>query len=210
MPTTAKPRVSVILVNPEIPPNTGNIARMCGATSTPLHLVHPLGFSTDDRTLKRAGLDYWSEVEVHHHQSFEEAAAAAGSGPLILFSARSGRPYTHAPYLPGARLCFGQETKGLPRELLEKHSDSVFRIPIWGKVRSLNLSTAAGITVYEAYRQLGALEEEPFIRAGSLPGKLYAPEAASGKKHPCADCFSCQQCSDERCRMCGGGVTPLP
>lgn len=148
--------LQVILVNPEIPPNTGNIARLCAATRTPLHLVHPLGFSTDDRYLKRAGLDYWPHVRVSHHPSLEAALAASGSGPVCYFSARAGRPHDQAPYLPGTRLVFGPETRGLPPGLLAAHPDACFRIPIWGQVRSINLSTAVGIVVYEGYRQLGA------------------------------------------------------
>lgn len=198
------PKIRVILVNPEIPPNTGNIARMCGATGTPLHLVHPLGFSTSDKALRRAGLDYWSEVEVSHHRSFGEAVASTGDGPLILFSARAEKSYLEAPYAPGARLVFGPETKGLPAEILEAHPGCAYRIPIWGKVRSLNLSTAAGIAVYEAYRQLGALEEPAasFREAKGLPGKIFEPPGCAEKKHPCPDCYSCQWCADERCRKC--------
>lgn len=146
----------VILVNPEIPPNTGNVARLCAATGTPLHLVYPLGFSTDDRYLKRAGLDYWAQVDVRYHPGLAEALDASGDGPVFYYSARSGRPYDQAPYCPGARLVFGPETRGLPPELLAAHPEQCYRIPIWSAVRSLNLSTAVGITVYEGYRQLGA------------------------------------------------------
>jgi tRNA (cytidine/uridine-2'-O-)-methyltransferase len=214
--------VHVILVNPEIPPNTGNVARMCGATGTPLHLVHPLGFRTDDKTLRRAGLDYWKDVEVHHHEDFAGALAGSGSGPVLLFSARAEKLYTEAPFAPGARLVFGRETSGLPPEILAAYPQSVYRIPIWGPVRSLNLSTAAGIVVYEAYRRLGAFpwgeerEEDPavclkdtggrgaFHEAGSLPGQIYVPPCGGEKKHPCADCFSCGWCSDARCASCRG------
>jgi len=146
----------VVLVEPEIPPNTGNIARLCAATRTHLHLVHPLGFSTDDRHLKRAGLDYWPHVSVQEHPDLEAALAASGSGPVFYFSARADRPYDRAPFAPGCRLVFGPETRGLPSDLLGRNPDQVFRIPIWGPVRSLNLSTAVGIVVYEAYRRLGA------------------------------------------------------
>ena len=149
-------RLHVILVNPEIPPNTGNVARLCGATQSALHLVHPLGFRTDDRTLKRAGLDYWEHIEVHHHDDLTAALAASGSGEVLYFSARSERPYTEAPFGPGARLVFGPETRGLSPELIEANPERSFRIPIWGQVRSLNLSTAVGIVVYEGYRRLGA------------------------------------------------------
>ncbi len=150
------PTLHVILVNPEIPPNTGNVARLCAATGSALHLVHPLGFSTDDRYLKRAGLDYWEHVAVHHHESLERALAASGDGPAFYYSARVATPYDRAPYAPGARLVFGPETRGLPPELLAAHPEACYRIPIWGQVRSINLSTAVGVVVYEGYRQLGA------------------------------------------------------
>jgi tRNA (cytidine/uridine-2'-O-)-methyltransferase len=150
----------VILVNPEIPPNTGNVARLCAATRTALHLVHPLGFSTDDRYLKRAGLDYWEHVRVHHQESLGHALAASGAGPVFYYSARAQRPYDQAPYAPGSRLVFGPETRGLPPDLLAAHAASTYRLPIWGQVRSINLSTAVGVVVYEAYRQLGVWGEE--------------------------------------------------
>jgi len=146
----------VILVTPEIPPNTGNVARLCGATGSVLHLVHPLGFSVDDRQLKRAGLDYWDAIDVRHHQGLGEALAASGDGAVFYLSARAERPYTEAPYSDGARLVFGPETRGLPPELLTANSDRAFRIPIWGRVRSLNLSAAVAVVVYEGYRRLGA------------------------------------------------------
>ena len=149
-------RLQVVLVNPEIPPNTGNIARLCAATRSPLHLVHPLGFSTDDHHLKRAGLDYWPHVEVHQHDSLAAALRDSGDGPVFYYSARVGRPYDAAPYAPGARLVFGPETKGLPMNLLDANRAACFRVPIWGRVRSLNLSTTVGIVVYEGYRRLGA------------------------------------------------------
>ncbi len=153
---SARPRVHVVLVHPEIPPNTGNVARLCAATRTPLHLVHPLGFRTDDRALRRAGLDYWHHVEVHHHPSLDAALKASGSGPVLLFSARARIPHDRAPYAPGCRLVFGSETRGLPPEVLARFPGAAYRIPMWGAVRSLNLATAVGIVVYEAYRRLGA------------------------------------------------------
>ncbi len=154
-----RPVLHVVLVEPEIPPNTGNVARLCAATRSPLHLVHPLGFRTDDRALRRAGLDYWPHVEVHHHPDLDAALAATGPGPVLLFSARAAEPYDRAPYAPGARLVFGPETRGLPREVLERFP--AYRVPLWGPVRSLNLATTVGIVVYEAYRRLGAWEAGP-------------------------------------------------
>ncbi len=202
--------VHVILVNPEIPPNTGNIARLCGATRTPLHLVHPLGFSTDAKALRRAGLDYWKHVDVRHHGSFDQALADSGEGPVLLFSARAERSYLNAPYAPGARLVFGPETKGLPREILDRFPESTFKIPIWGPVRSLNLSKEVGIVVYEAYRRLGVpeTEEKRFRDAGVLPGRIFTPAPEKAKKHDCPDCWSCQWCSDGRCSVCRGCGEP--
>lgn len=210
-------QLHVILVQPEIPPNTGNVARLCGATRTPLHLVHPLGFATDDKALRRAGLDYWKDVDVHHHADFPAALAGSGDGPVLLFSARAERLYTEAPFAPGARLVFGRETAGLPKEILDAYPASTYRIPIWGPVRSLNLSTAVGVVVYEAYRRLGAFPAPraaqataPRVEAGlgafrpatGLPGRIYVPPGAGEKKHPCGDCFSCGWCSDTRCAAC--------
>ena len=151
----SQPHLNIVLVHPEIPPNTGNVARLCGATQTTLHLVHPLGFKVDDKHLKRAGLDYWEEVEIMHHKSLDAFLAYSKGKRLLLFSARGKSPYTEAPYSDGAFLLFGSETKGLPRQLLENMKNSTYYIPIWGKVRSLNLSTSVGIVTYEAYRVLG-------------------------------------------------------
>jgi len=148
-------QINVVLVEPEIPPNTGNIARLCAATHSPLHLVHPLGFKTDDKSLKRAGLDYWKWVTVHHHKNLDEFfAAIEPQAELILFSKKAKKLYTHAPYVNGCYLLFGKETQGLPEQILKTYSDRCFKMPIWGNVRSLNLSTAVGIAVYEGYRQI--------------------------------------------------------
>ncbi len=152
--TGSPPGIHVVLVEPEIPPNTGNVARLCAATCSTLHLVHPLGFRTDDRSLKRAGLDYWEHVEVVHHGDLKAFLEHARGGTLLLFSTRGERPYTTAPYSPGCYLLFGRETAGLPAWLLERNRERTFSIPIWGRVRSLNLSTAVGVVTYEAYRRL--------------------------------------------------------
>lgn len=151
----------IVLVEPEIPPNTGNIARLCGATGTVLHLVGRLGFSTDDRQLKRAGLDYWSEVEIHYWDSLDELRRAYPGSRMVYTSARGGHTHTAFSYRPGDMLVFGRETCGLPAELLDANRESTVRIPILGKVRSLNLSTAAGIVLYEALRQTGRLDTDP-------------------------------------------------
>jgi tRNA (cytidine/uridine-2'-O-)-methyltransferase len=147
----------IVLVEPEIPPNTGNIARLCGATCTVLHLVGKLGFSTDDRALKRAGLDYWQEVEVHYWQDLEALKAAYPGGRFIYTSKKVPKSYVEIEFMAGDFIVFGKETKGLPDDLIEANPETCVRIPIFGKVRSLNLSSAAGIVLYEALRQTGRL-----------------------------------------------------
>ncbi len=150
----------LVLYQPEIPPNTGNVARLCAALGTPLHLIEPLGFKIDDRHLKRAGLDYWPFVDlsVHPHwAAFEEAVSAAPQTRIVLTSARAGTPVHRFAFRPGDAIVLGQETRGLPEFLLERYPDHV-RIPIaCAGVRSLNMSTAAGILLFEALRQTGAL-----------------------------------------------------
>jgi len=143
----------IVLVEPEIPANTGNIARTCAATGAHLHLVHPLGFRTDDRTLKRAGLDYWYAVHVEHHDSFGEVQAKYPEGRYFYASTRAKRRYSDIGFRDGDFLVFGKETKGLPRELLDANPDACIRIPMTDKVRSLNLSNSAAIVLFEALRQ---------------------------------------------------------
>ena len=146
----------VVLFQPEIPPNTGSIARLCAATQTPLHLIAPLGFKIDDKHLKRAGLDYWPYVDVRLHDSWEDFLRKHGAANLLFFSKKAVQSYTQARYQEEDFLVFGPETKGLPQELLEAHSDRAFRIPMMtDAVRSLNLSNAVSIVLYEALRQLG-------------------------------------------------------
>ena len=145
----------VVLVEPQIPPNTGNVARLCAATGCALHLVAPLGFSIDDRELKRAGLDYWDDVALVLHDSLE-AFLAAFAAPLWLLSTRATRNFAEAPFAPGDALVFGKETAGLPAALLEARPESALRVPMRvGTVRSLNLATAAGIVTYAALARLG-------------------------------------------------------
>lgn len=148
----------IVLVEPEIPPNTGNIARLCGATGTVLHLVGKLGFSTDDRQLKRAGLDYWSAVEIHYWPDLPALQAAYPSARFIYTSKKAVRTHVAIRYDAGDFLVFGKETKGLPDSLIDANPETSVRIPMSGPVRSLNLSTAAGIVLYEALRQTGQLE----------------------------------------------------
>jgi tRNA (cytidine/uridine-2'-O-)-methyltransferase len=145
----------IVLVEPEIPPNTGSIARLCAATETPLHLVGRLGFTIDDRHLRRAGLDYWPWVPLHRHVDWA-AFAAAVPGRRLAFSARATRPYTAIRFAPDDVLVFGGETKGLAPEVIEELEPEVYRIPITSPhVRSLNLANAVSIVLYEALRQLG-------------------------------------------------------
>lgn len=153
----AKP-FHIVLVEPEIPPNTGNIARLCGATGTKLHLVGKLGFSTEDRYLKRAGLDYWSEVEIDYWPDLASLQKANPEARFVYTSKKAPGSYLKFEFLQGDFIVFGKETKGLPDELIEANPETSVRIPIPGKVRSLNLSTAAGIVLYEALRQSGALD----------------------------------------------------
>jgi tRNA (cytidine/uridine-2'-O-)-methyltransferase len=144
----------VALLEPEIPPNTGNVARLCAATSTPLHLIGRLGFRLDSRSLRRAGLDYWPHVTIHRHATIEDFEGALVGSRVICFSARAPILYTSFSYEEGDCLLFGGETNGLPETLLQRHRDRAVCIPIpSGKVRSLNLATAVGIALYEALRQ---------------------------------------------------------
>lgn len=144
----------VALWEPEIPPNTGNVARLCAATGTTLHLIGRLGFRLDDRSLRRAGLDYWPAVELHRHARIEDFEATF-PGRIFCFSAHATEPYTTAAFQPGDALVFGGESRGLPAGVLERHRERALLIPMpAGNVRSLNLATAVGIALYEALRQL--------------------------------------------------------
>ena len=145
----------VALVEPEIPPNTGNIARLCAATRTPLHIVGVTGFRMDDRTLKRAGLDYWSEVELHRHIDLDALIDSLPGSRILYFSTKVRREYTDWVYGDGDCMVFGPETRGLPESVLKANVDRCLTIPMLNKnVRSLNLSTSVGIALYEAIRQL--------------------------------------------------------
>lgn len=149
----------IVLVEPEIPPNTGNIARLCGATETVLHLVGKLGFSIDDKHLKRAGLDYWDAVDVRRWQSLQELQRHFPEGRFWYTSKKAAKCHVQASFLPGDFLVFGKETLGLCEELLQANPEQSLRIPIINPVvRSLNLSTAAGIVLYEALRQTDQLD----------------------------------------------------
>jgi tRNA (cytidine/uridine-2'-O-)-methyltransferase len=150
--------LEVVLVAPEIPPNTGSIARLCAATHIRLHLIRPLGFSLEDRYLKRAGLDYWPYVDVVVHDDWAHFELAHAGAHMYFFSARAARSYVTARYVSGDILVFGCETKGLPKAILDAHRDDTYVIPIFSRdVRSLNLSNAVSIVVYEALRQMNRL-----------------------------------------------------
>lgn len=156
----------VVLVEPEIPPNTGNVGRLCAATGCTLHLVGRLGFRIDDHAVRRAGLDYWHLVTLETHLDFAhflhgfEAATPPGADPgrLHFFTAHAARSYVDAGFRPGDALVFGKESVGLPDDLLAQHADRAVGIPTLGAVRSLNLANAASIALFEALRQSGALE----------------------------------------------------
>ena len=164
MPVTTKLRCPppdnpfhVVLVEPEIPPNTGSIARTCAATGCPLHLIEPLGFRIDDRSLRRAGIDYWHLVDLRVHPSLDDFHTLYPSKRMHYLSSESERSYLDATFQPGDALVFGRESVGLPRELLEQNSSRVWGIPISGSIRSLNLSNSVAIVLFEALRSCGAL-----------------------------------------------------
>ncbi len=144
---------NIVLVEPEIPPNTGNVGRLCLATRSTLHLVGPLGFATDDRTLKRAGLDYWAEVDVRYWASLGELQAAQDADARYFYlTTKTARPYHDVQFQSGDFLVFGRETKGLPEPLLRENTNRLLTIPMHG-TRSLNLATAVAIVLFEAVRQ---------------------------------------------------------
>ena len=145
----------VVLVEPEIPQNAGNIARTCAVTGCVLHLVRPLGFDLSDKYLKRAGLDYWQQAEVRVHESLPALFTQMGEAPCLFFTTKAERTYTEAEYPAGAWLFFGKETAGLDEELLLLHRKDCVRIPMCGESRSLNLSNAVAVAVYEGLRQNG-------------------------------------------------------
>lgn len=147
--------LNIVLVEPEIPHNTGSIARTCALTSTVLHLVRPLGFSVDDKHLKRAGLDYWDLVEIHYYNSFDEVLEKYPSGDFYYGTTKTGNKYTDVKYGDNSFLVFGKETKGLAEDLLKNNADNCIKIPMIPNIaRSLNLSNSVNIVLFEALRQL--------------------------------------------------------
>lgn len=144
----------VVLFQPEIPPNTGNIARTCAASGTVLHLIHPLGFKLDEKHLKRAGLDYWQEVTIHEHADWTAFQEACWGANCYYFSTKGQRLYTDVKYREGDMLVFGPETRGLPEEILKTAGDRALRIPMRPGLRSLNLANTVALVLYEALRQI--------------------------------------------------------
>ena len=161
----------IVLVEPEIPQNTGNIVRTCAATGSVLHLVRPLGFDTSDKAVKRAGLDYWDAVTIVYHDSIEEVINEFYNGDNFYFMSTKGKlVYSDAPFKDGDFLVFGKETRGLNELLLEKYYDKTLRIPMIGETRSLNLANSVALTLYEALRQNGF---DGFNTEGNLTGRGY-------------------------------------
>jgi tRNA (cytidine/uridine-2'-O-)-methyltransferase len=163
------PPFRIVLVEPEIPPNTGNIARLCAATGSPLHLIEPLGFRLTDAAMKRAGLDYWEHVELHRHPNWRAFLESEQPARLFLFSTTGTRAHFDVEFQAGDYLVFGNETKGLPDDLLAQWRDQVIGIPqLTDRVRSLNLANTVGIALYEALRQVRQAAQDT---DGSAPFK---------------------------------------
>ncbi len=168
----------VALIEPRIPGNTGNIARLCAAAGAPLHLIEPLGFSLDEREVRRAGLDYWDKVDLWVHSDWFAFRDAMARPRCLYFSANATRDLAEAPFAWNSVLIFGNETDGMPARILEKHPDRCFRIPMPGDVRSLNLANAVSVVLYEGLRRVGA-EIPAEVEGNGAP----AP-AAPGPRRP--------------------------
>ena len=153
--------INIVLHEPEIPQNTGNIARTCAATGASLHLIRPMGFTPDDRKLKRAGLDYWHLLDITYYDGLEDFFRKNPAVPFWCFTTKAPRCYTEVRYEDPVFLFFGKETKGLPEDFLKAHLDRCVRIPMRENLRSLNLSNAAAVGVYEVLRQRGFRGEQP-------------------------------------------------
>lgn len=164
-------KINIVLVEPEIPQNTGNVVRTCAATNSTLHIIRPMGFEVTDKHLKRAGLDYWYLTDIRYYDSLEELMDKYYTGNNFYFlSTKAKRVYSDASFKDGDFIVFGKETRGLPEPLLEKHYDESLRIPMVADARSLNLGNSVALTVYEALRQNGfeGLKED-----GELTGRGY-------------------------------------
>lgn len=157
-----QPRLNIVLFEPQIPQNTGNIARTCACTGARLHLVGPMGFSIDDKKLKRAGLDYWHYLDITYYENTQEFLEKHSNDPLFFFTTKGRKVYSEQSYPDGSYLIFGREDAGIDERILLHHPDSCLRLPMIGPVRSLNLSNTVAIAVYETLRQWGfpALQNE--------------------------------------------------
>lgn len=158
------PILNIVLVEPEIPQNTGNVARTCAATGARLHLVGPMGFKIDDKKLKRAGLDYWSFLDITYYDSIAEFFEKNPDGRFYYFTTKAPRTYTEPDYPDGCYLLFGKETAGLPESLLAENKDTCVRLPMRGQARSLNLSNTVAVATYEVLRQWDFPELQNFGR----------------------------------------------
>lgn len=159
---------NVVLVEPEIPQNTGNISRTCAATGTRLHMIRPFGFEITDKNLKRAGLDYWQYLDVTYYDSLADFFEKNPDGSYFFASTKGKKVYSEAVYPDGAYLFFGKESHGLPEPLLKENYDRTVRIPMWGNLRSLNLSNSVAVCLYEALRQNDFFG---LTREGALTGR---------------------------------------
>ncbi len=168
--------MNIILHEPEIPWNTGNIGRTCVATHSTLHLIRPLGFSVDDRSLKRAGLDYWKDLDVQYYDSFEDFTHKHPDAHIYMATTKAHRIYTDVHYEPDDWLMFGKETAGIPEEILVDHEADCIRIPMYQDYRSLNLSNAVSIVLYEALRQNCFAELEEYGQLHRLQWKTAKEE----------------------------------
>lgn len=157
--------MNIILHQPEIPGNTGNIGRTCVATGTPLHLIEPLGFRLDEKSIKRAGMDYWKELDVHRYVNFEEFRKRNPGARIWMATTKAKRTYAEVSYDAEDYIMFGKESAGIPEEILVEHEESCIRIPMLPSIRSLNLSNAVAVVLYEALRQNGFRNLE---KAGEL------------------------------------------
>jgi len=158
--------MKILLLEPEIPQNTGNIARTCACTNTELHLIKPLGFSLDEKQVKRAGLDYWDKLKLHVHESFEDFMSKYPDAKIYMATTKAINAYSDVKYEEDSFIMFGKESAGIPEEILYKHKETCVRIPMGEEIRSLNLSNSVAIILYEAFRQqnFSKLEQKGELR----------------------------------------------
>lgn len=159
-------KINIVLLEPEIPQNTGNIARTCAATGSALHLIEPMGFTVTDAKFKRAGLDYWNKLDITYYKNIDDFYEKTAGGSYFYFSTKAPRCYTDTEYPDECYLIFGKESRGIPEEILKKNLDKCVRIPMLENLRSLNLSNSAAIAVYEVLRQrrFADLEKQGFLK----------------------------------------------